>query len=90
VKYLASLFDPEFVSTGLKTALVVGSLLFIINHGLSLSRGEMTIDRWISVSITYLMPYLVSVYGQYSYRRKFATNQTSIHDRQRQRKRYLS
>jgi hypothetical protein len=87
VKYLLSLFDPEFVSTGLKTALVVGSL-FVINHGLALSRGEMTIDRWISVSITYLMPYLVSVYGQYSYRRKFATNQTSIHDRQR--KRYFS
>jgi hypothetical protein len=88
VKYLLSLFDPEFVSTGLKTALVVGSLLFVINHGLALSRGEMTIDRWISVSITYLMPYLVSVYGQYSYRRKFTTNQTSIHDRQR--KKYFS
>ena len=71
-KYLASLFDPEFVSTGLKTALVVGSLLFIINHGLALSRGEMTSDRWISVALTYLMPYLVNVYGQFSYRRKFA------------------
>ena len=85
IKYLLSLFDPEFISTGLKTALVVGSLLFIINHGLALSRGEMTIDRWISVLITYLMPYLVSLYGQYSYRRKFATNQTSIHDRPKKR-----
>lgn len=85
VKYLVSLFDPEFISTGLKTALVVGSLLFIINHGLALSRGEMTTDRWISVLITYLMPYLVSVYGQYSYRRKFATKQTSIQDEQRMR-----
>lgn len=88
MKYLVSLFDPEFVPTGLKTALVVGSLLFIINHGLALSRGEMTTDRWISVFITYLMPYLVSVYGQYSYRRKFTTNQTSIQNQQR--KRYLS
>lgn len=88
MKYLVSLFDPEFVPTGLKTALVVGSLLFIINHGLALSRGEMTTDRWISVFITYLMPYLVSVYGQYSYRRKFTTNQPSIQNQQR--KRYLS
>jgi hypothetical protein len=85
VKYLVSLFDPEFVSTGLKTALVVGSILFIINHGLALSRGEMTTDRWISVLITYLMPYLVSVYGQYSYRSKFVTNHTSIQDKQRKR-----
>jgi hypothetical protein len=85
VKYLVSLFDPEFVPTGLKTALVVGSLLFIINHGLALSHGKMTADRWISVSITYLMPYLVSVYGQYSYRRKFAIEQKSIHNRQGRR-----
>ncbi|MCY7368280.1 MAG: nitrate/nitrite transporter NrtS [Chamaesiphon sp.] len=75
-RYLTSLVDPEFMSTGLKTALVVGSLLFIINHGLALSRGEMTSDRWISVAITYLMPYLVNVYGQYSYRRKFALRQS--------------
>jgi hypothetical protein len=76
-RYLASLVDPEFMATGLKTALVVGSLLFIINHGLALSRGEMTRDRWISVAITYLMPYLVNVYGQYSYRRKFSMRQNS-------------
>jgi hypothetical protein len=69
-EYLGSLVDGEFMPTGLKTALVVGSLLFIINHGLALSRGEMTAERWGSVSITYLMPYLVNVYGQYSYRRK--------------------
>ena len=71
--YLASLRDPEFVYTGLKTAAIVGSLLVIINHGLAILRGEMTVDRWISVSITYLMPYLVNVYGQYSYRRKLAS-----------------
>ena len=85
VKYLVSLFDSEFVSTGLKTALVVGSLLFIINHGLALSRGEMTTERWISALITYLMPYFVSVYGQYSYRSKFVNNQTSIQNKQRKR-----
>jgi hypothetical protein len=81
VKYLRSLFDPEFVPTGLKTALIVGSILFVINHGLALARGEMTAERWVSVSITYLMPYLVSVYGQYSYRRKLAIAQKSIHAR---------
>lgn len=71
--YILSLFDPEFITTGLKTALFVGTLLFIINHGLALVRGEMTFDRWLSVIATYAMPYLVNVYGQYSYRRKLAT-----------------
>jgi hypothetical protein len=72
--YLASLVDPEFIYTGLKTATFVGSVLFIVNHGMALLHGEMTIDRWISVSITYLMPYLVNVYGQYSYRLKLASH----------------
>jgi hypothetical protein len=76
-KYLASLVDSEFIPTGLKTALVVGSLLFIINHGLALSRGEMTVERWVAVSISYLMPYLVNVYGQYSYRCKLDIEQNS-------------
>lgn len=69
-QYFASLGDPEFVPTGLKTAGLVGSLLFLINHGPALLRGEMTHERWISTIATYAMPYLVNVYGQYSYRRK--------------------
>lgn len=70
--YIVSLADPEFIPTGLKTAMFVGSLLFLINHGPALARGEMTRERWISVSLTYIMPYLVNVYGQFSYRRKLA------------------
>lgn len=70
--YILSLFDPEFIATGLKTAVFVGSLLFIINHGLALFRGEMNHERWLSAIATYAMPYLVNVYGQYSYRRKLS------------------
>jgi hypothetical protein len=39
--YIVSLFDAEFVVTGFKTAVFVGSLLFVINHGGALVRGEM-------------------------------------------------
>lgn len=66
--YLVSLFDKEFIPTGIKTALCVGSLLFLINHGTATLRGEMTRDRWISGALTYLMPYLVNVYGQHASR----------------------
>jgi hypothetical protein len=68
--YIVSLWDPELVMTGLRTAVFVGSLLFLINHGPALWRGEMTRERWISTIVTYVMPYLVNVYGQYSYRLK--------------------
>lgn len=70
--YVVSLFDQEFISTGLRTSLFVGSLLFLINHGFAFLRGEMNRERWISTLMTYAMPYLVNVYGQYSYRRKLS------------------
>jgi len=66
--YLVSLFDKEFIPTGIKTALFVGSLLFLINHGSATIQGNMTRDRWISGALTYLMPYLVNVYGQHASR----------------------
>lgn len=76
--YIVSLFDPEFIATGLKTAVFVGSLLFIINHGPALLRGEMNRERWFSVIATYAMPYLVNVYGQYSYRRKLSIQPSRV------------
>lgn len=69
-EYVVSLFDPELVMPGIRTALFVGSLLFLINHGPAFVRREMTHERWMSAIVTYIMPYLVNVYGQYSYRRR--------------------
>ncbi len=71
--YIASLFDRELIPTGLRTAAFVGTMLFAINHGPALVRGNMDRERWLSAIATYIMPYLVSVYGQYSYRRKLKT-----------------
>lgn len=63
--YFASLIDPKFVPTALKVALVVGSILFMINHGHALLTGTMKRDRWISAGLTYLVPYFVNIHGQY-------------------------
>jgi len=76
--YIVSLWEPEFIPTGLKTAAFVGSLLFLINHGNAFVRKEMTSERWIAVVATYAMPYLVNVYGQFSYRRKLTLEQNKI------------
>lgn len=66
--FLKSLFDPEFSPTALKVAGVVGSLLFAINHGVALFNQQMTRDRWISGSLTYLVPYIVNIHGQFTSR----------------------
>lgn len=63
--YGASLVNPKFVPMGLKVALVVGSILFAINHGHAWLKGQMSRDRWISAVLTYCVPYLVNVHGQY-------------------------
>ncbi len=59
--------------TALKVSAVVGSMLFAINHGSALVKGQMNRDsqrrgvahRWISAGITYLIPYMVNIHGQY-------------------------
>jgi hypothetical protein len=51
--------------TALKVALVVGSALFVINHGAAFVKGQMNRDRWICASLTYLVPYIVNIHGQY-------------------------
>lgn len=70
-KFWGSLVNPQFVPTGIKVALVVGSMLFLINHGNALIQGQMSRDRWISALLTYCVPYMVSIHGQsINHRRK--------------------
>mgnify|MGYP006865005302 CR=1 FL=1 len=54
------------VWSALKVALIVGSILFIINHGKAFYEGSMTIARWVSVFLSYLVPYCVYIVGRAS------------------------
>ncbi len=42
------LFDRELAPTALRASLITGSILFTINHGAALAKGEMTKNRWLS------------------------------------------
>ncbi|MFN6565690.1 nitrate/nitrite transporter NrtS [Dendronalium sp. ChiSLP03b] len=64
-EYLSSLFDRQLMPTAFKVALFIGSLLFAINHAWALLTGHMTSERWISGGLTYIVPYMVSIHGQY-------------------------
>jgi hypothetical protein len=64
--FYGSLFNPQFVPTGLRVALFVGTVLLMINHGNALLQGQMSRDRWLSAALTYCVPYLVSIHGQYT------------------------
>ncbi|HEY9880776.1 MAG TPA: nitrate/nitrite transporter NrtS [Leptolyngbyaceae cyanobacterium] len=66
--YLLALLDPEFRPSALRVALLVGTLLFSINHGAALITGSMTTSRWLSGLLTYIVPYCVNVQGRYAAR----------------------
>ena len=63
--FTQALVDKKLMPTAIKVALVVGTVLFIINHGSPLVKRKMTKQRWISGLLTYLVPYAVNIHGQY-------------------------
>ena len=65
-KFANALIDPIFVPTALRVSAIVGSILFVINHGNAILEDKMTKQRLISGLITYLVPYCVSIHGQSS------------------------
>ncbi len=54
----------ETLRCSAKTALVVGTVLGLINHGQALLTGHFTIDHLGPLLLTYLVPFSVATYGQ--------------------------
>jgi hypothetical protein len=48
----------------LKMALVVGTLLAVINHGQAIVTGHFTSDRLLPMLLTYCVPFTVAMYSQ--------------------------
>ena len=63
--YVQALFNRQLAPTAFKVALIVGTILFTINHGAAVVRGNMNRNRWLSGLLTYLVPYCVNIHGQY-------------------------
>lgn len=64
-EFCLCLFNQEMMPTALKVSAVVGSILFVINHGSAVFKGEMDRERWIAAGLTYLIPYTVNIHGQF-------------------------
>ena len=59
-------FKSDWAPSALKVALIVGSVLFVINHGMAVYENKMTGARWASAVLTYLVPYCVYIIGKAS------------------------
>jgi hypothetical protein len=59
-RWIDSATRPAVVRRALKYALIVGTLLILINHGDAILRGDVSIDRLLRMGLTTLVPYAVS------------------------------
>jgi hypothetical protein len=55
--------SKQVVSRAARIALIVGSILAIINHGDALIHWDLDTEKLIKILLTYLVPYCVSSYS---------------------------
>ncbi|MFY0644304.1 MAG: nitrate/nitrite transporter NrtS [Bacteroidia bacterium] len=67
---LKYLFKSDWVLSAIKIAFIVGTILFVINHGTSVLENTMTPGRWVSVVLSYMVPYTVYIIGKASNMKK--------------------
>jgi len=61
--WLAIAMQESIRKRAIRIAVVVGSILALINHGDALLSGQMTVAAWIKVVLTFVVPYCVSTFA---------------------------
>ena len=56
----------EVVRRSLRVAVLVGTILVLINHGDRIVSGAATPSDWLKMGLTYLVPYAVSTWASVS------------------------
>lgn len=62
--FVAYCIERDTLLRSIRTALVVGTILALINHGQDLFAGQFSWHWAAPMLITYLVPFAVATYGQ--------------------------
>lgn len=62
--FIAYCTEPDTLLRSIKTALIVGTILVLINHGSEVLSGQFAWNWAIPALVTYLVPFSVPTYGQ--------------------------
>lgn len=62
--FLAYCLERDTILFAIRMALFIGTILGLINHGQAILTGHFTTDRLVSLLVTYLVPFSVSLYSQ--------------------------
>ena len=77
--WIALATSRSVVQRATVVALVVGSILVIINHGDAIVRGDLSAGRLLRIALTIAVPYCVSTYSSVSALRDAAGRQPGKH-----------
>ncbi len=73
--FFAAATERRIMATSAKVALVVGSILALINYGDRIFvRRDMDVLDWIKLAVTYCVPYCVATYGAARYAVRHGNN----------------
>jgi len=61
--WLAIAFEASVRKRALKVAMLVGSILAVINHGDALLSGDTSATVWIKIFLTFVVPYCVATFA---------------------------
>ena len=73
-RWLKAATHPATARRARITALIVGTLLTLINHGPAILAGQLTGERIIQILLTFLVPYTVSTVSSVSTRHELASS----------------
>ncbi len=62
--FLKYTFEGDTLLRSIKTALVIGSILGVINHGQDILPGQFSWHWIIPLLVTYLVPFSTATFGQ--------------------------
>lgn len=61
--FLALAFSSQVAKPAVRIAMVVGTILVLINHGDAVFQMTLTESQLLKILLTYLVPYCVSTYS---------------------------
>lgn len=64
--WLTLCFTKPMMKRASWTALIVGTILILINHGNSILKGEVNLTRILQMCLTVIVPYIVSTVSSVS------------------------
>lgn len=65
-EFIQTAASAVILHRSVKVALIVGTVLMMINHGDAILRGELDLTRVSKILLTYLVPFCVSTHASVS------------------------